>query len=99
MRPYVAKSYFEAYKSYDHMQKIRPVSQNFNAILTFENFETLIFCQTLTYKKRSIFDIGAHLLDLVLSLYVLQMIFSLKIKTTSKIGSPPHTIFFGSPSP
>ena len=38
MRPYVAKSYFQTYKSYDHMQKIRPISQNFNKILTFENW-------------------------------------------------------------
>ena len=33
MRPYVAKIYFETYKSYDHMQKIRPISQNFNQSL------------------------------------------------------------------
>ena len=52
MRPYVAKSYLETYKSYDHLQKIRPISENFNDILTFENFETLRFCQTLTYENR-----------------------------------------------
>ena len=39
VRPYVAKSYFKTYKSYDHMQTIRPISQNFNKILTFENLE------------------------------------------------------------
>ena len=27
-RPHVTKSYFETYKSYDHMQKFRPKSQN-----------------------------------------------------------------------
>ena len=52
MRPYVAKSYFETYGSYHHMQKIRPISQTLNEILTFENFETLRFCQTLTYEYR-----------------------------------------------
>ena len=51
-RPYVAKSYFETYKSYDHMQKIGPISQNFNEILTFENMETMRFCHTLTYENR-----------------------------------------------
>ena len=52
VRPYVAKSYFETYKSYDHMQKIGPLSQNFNEILTFENLETMRFCHTLTYENR-----------------------------------------------
>ena len=51
MRPYVAKSYFQTYKSYDHMQKIRPISQNFNEILTFENFEKMRFRHTLTYEN------------------------------------------------
>ena len=27
-RPHVTKSYFETYKSYDHMQKFRPKYQN-----------------------------------------------------------------------
>ena len=52
MRPYVAKSYFETYKSYDHMQKIGPISQNFDEILTFENMVTMRFCHTLTYENR-----------------------------------------------
>ena len=52
MRPYVAESYFETYKSYDHMQKIRPISQNFNEILTFENWEQMRLCHTLTYENR-----------------------------------------------
>ena len=52
MRPYVAKSYFKTYESYDHMQKIGPISQNFNEILTFENMETMRFCHTLTYENR-----------------------------------------------
>ena len=52
MRPYVTKSYFETYKSYDDMQKIGPLSQNFNEILTFENLETMRFCHTLTYENR-----------------------------------------------
>ena len=34
------------------MQKIRRISQNFNEILTFENFEKLRFCYTLTYENR-----------------------------------------------
>ena len=50
--PYVAKSYFETYKSYDQTQKIGPISQNFNEILTFENLETMRFRHTLTYENR-----------------------------------------------
>ena len=34
------------------MQKIGPLSQNFNEILTFENLETMRFCHTLTYENR-----------------------------------------------
>ena len=34
------------------MQKIGPISQNFNEILTFENMETMRFCHTLTYENR-----------------------------------------------
>ena len=56
MRPYVAKSYFETYKSYDHMQKIGPLSQNFNEILTFENLETMRFCHTKIAVTHSIFE-------------------------------------------
>ena len=48
----INKSYFGTYKSYDHMQKIRPISQNFNEILTFENWEQMRFCHTLTYENR-----------------------------------------------
>ena len=48
MRPYVAKSYFETYKSNDHMQKIRPISKNFNKMLAFENLEKM----RLTYENR-----------------------------------------------
>ena len=48
--PYFAKSYFEPYNSYDHMQKIRPISQNFNEI--FENLEKRRFCHSLTYENR-----------------------------------------------
>ena len=33
------------------MQKIRPISQNFNEILTFENLEKMRFCHTLTYEN------------------------------------------------
>ena len=39
----VAKSNFETYKSYDHMPKIIPISQKFNEILRFVNFETTRF--------------------------------------------------------
>ena len=52
MRPYVAKSFVETYKSYDHMQKIGPIPQNFNEILTFENMKTIRFCHTLTNENR-----------------------------------------------
>ena len=52
VRSYVAKSYLETYKSCDHMQKIRPISQDFNEILTFENVEKMRFCHTLTYENR-----------------------------------------------
>ena len=38
MRPYVAKSYFETYKSYDHMQKISPMSQKDIEILNLAKF-------------------------------------------------------------
>ena len=31
------KSYFETHKSYDHMQKIRPISQKFNVISRIKN--------------------------------------------------------------
>ena len=66
------------------MQKIRPISQNFNEILTFENFETLRFCQTFTYEnRRNSLNFWSHLLDLVLSLFVLQMIFSNLGSTTN----------------
>ena len=34
------------------MQKIRPISQNFKGILTFENLEKMRFCHTLTYENR-----------------------------------------------
>ena len=33
------------------MQKIRPISQNFKEILTFENLEKMRFCHNLTYKN------------------------------------------------
>ena len=48
VRPYVAKSYFETYKSYDHMQNFRPLSQKFSEISRFEKFELMRFCLTLT---------------------------------------------------
>ena len=44
VRPYITKSYFETYKLYDHMQKIRPIHQKYNEILRFENFEIMRFC-------------------------------------------------------
>ena len=46
------KSHFETYKSYDHMQKNRPTSQNFNEILAFENLKKMRFCHTLPYENR-----------------------------------------------
>ena len=39
VRPHIAKSYFETYKIYDPMQKVRPISQKFAEILRFDNFE------------------------------------------------------------
>ena len=44
-RPHVAKTY----KSYDHMQNFRPLSQKFSEVSRFEKFEFLIFCLTLTH--------------------------------------------------
>ena len=41
--PYVAKSYFETYKSYDHMKNYRPLSQKFSEISKFEKFELMRF--------------------------------------------------------
>ena len=55
VRPYVAKSYFETFKSYDPMQKIRPISQDYNQILAFKKVEKMRFCHTLTYE-----DINTH---------------------------------------
>ena len=49
--PHVAKSYFETYKSYDHMQNFRPLSQKFSEISRFEKFEFLRFCLTLTHRN------------------------------------------------
>ena len=54
MRPYVAKSCLETNKSYDHMQEIRRLSQKFNEIVRFENFEIIRFCHTLTYENHRI---------------------------------------------
>ena len=42
---------FEIYKSYDHMHKIRPISQIFAEILRLKNFEIKRFCCTLTYEN------------------------------------------------
>ena len=50
-RQHVAKSYFETYKSYDHMQSFRPLSQKFSEISRFEKFEFLRFCLTLTHRN------------------------------------------------
>ena len=50
-RPHVAKSYFETYKRYDHMQNFRPLSQKFSEISRFEKFEFLRFCLTLTHRN------------------------------------------------
>ena len=59
--PHVAKSYFETYKSYDHMQNFRPLSQKFSEISRFEKFEFLRFCLTLTPRNC---QYRAHILDL-----------------------------------
>ena len=50
-RSHVAKSYFETYKSYDHVQNFRPLSQKFSEISRFEKFEFLRFCLTLTHRN------------------------------------------------
>ena len=59
MRPYVAKSYFETYKSYDHMQKIITISQKFNEILIFENFDITRF--SLTFDSNSKKGVHIHM--------------------------------------
>ena len=41
MWPLIVERYFETYKIYNHMQKIRPISQKFTEILRFENFEVM----------------------------------------------------------
>ena len=48
VRPHIAKSYFEICKSYDHMQKNRPLSPKFTEILRFKNLEITRFCYTLS---------------------------------------------------
>ena len=50
LRPYVAKRYYETYKSFDHMQKFRPITQKINEISIFGNVETSRFVQTWTYE-------------------------------------------------
>ena len=50
-RRLVAKRYFETYKSYDHKQNFRPLSQKFSEIWRFEKFEFLRFCLTLTHRN------------------------------------------------
>ena len=53
VRPYVAKRYFETYKSYDHMKKIGPISQNFYEILTFSH---LFVCSTNAILQLRLYD-------------------------------------------
>ena len=48
---YVAKSYFETYKSYDHMQNFRPLSQKFSEI---SRFEKLRICLNFTHTEIAI---------------------------------------------
>ena len=64
MRPYVAKSYFETYKSCDHVQKIIPISQNFNEILTFENFKNKLGLScaklSISWSYSSVFSFGSN---------------------------------------
>ena len=50
-RPFVAKSFFETYKSYHNMQNFRPLSHKFSEISTFEKFEFMRFCLTFTYEN------------------------------------------------
>ena len=67
VRPYVAKSYFETYKSYDHMQNFRPLSQKFSEISRFDKFEFMRFCVNLTYKDcHNSLNFRAHIFDLIL---------------------------------
>ena len=51
VRPYVAKSYFETYKSYHHMQNFRPLSQKFSEISRIEKIEFRRFRLTLTHRN------------------------------------------------
>ena len=53
-RPHVAKSYFETYKSCDHMQNFRPLSQKFSEISRFEKFEFMRYCLTLTCENKGL---------------------------------------------
>ena len=43
LRPYVAKSYFETYKSYDNMQKIKSISQKFTEILSLRGNKIILY--------------------------------------------------------
>ena len=49
---FLEKILTQTYKSYDHMQKIGPISKNFNEILTFKSMDTMRFFHTLTYENR-----------------------------------------------
>ena len=51
VRHHLAKSCFETYKIYDHLQKFRLISQKFAKILRFEHFEITTFCRTLAYEN------------------------------------------------
>ena len=78
-RPHVAKSYFETYKSCDHMQNFRPLSQKFSKISRFEKFEFLRFWLTEIAITRSSFEIesssfGFSLNFMCFKIYVLQLL-------------------------
>ena len=41
---YIAKSYFETFTNFQHVQNSWPLSKKFSEILRFEKFELMRFC-------------------------------------------------------
>ena len=54
LRPYVAKKYFETYGNYNNTTRWVSISQKFNKILRFENFEITRFCGVATIVQGAI---------------------------------------------
>ena len=79
LRPYVAKSYFEAY---DHMQNIRTISPKINEISRIEKFEITRIVQTCythkLYKLERLSLLDSYLL--IVKYYFLS-VFCMPLKT------------------